>query len=115
MTSNVQSPAMDIAAEHLLQAAAGPEPCQILDVRSAREYTEGRVPGAVHLPFWLVSRRRVAELGLRRGAPLVVYCGHGPRAQWAASRLRRLGFTNVACLRGHMQGWRRAGLAEERG
>jgi rhodanese-related sulfurtransferase len=84
----------------------------VLDVRSAREYAGGHVPGAVHVPFWRVSRDRV---GAPSSAPVVVYCGHGPRAWWAAWRLRRIGFTNVSCLRGHMQAWRRAGLAEDRG
>jgi rhodanese-related sulfurtransferase len=46
--------------------------------------------------------------------PLVVYCGYGPRAWMAGAVLRRRGFRHVMYLAGHMHGWRRAGLAEER-
>jgi rhodanese-related sulfurtransferase len=100
------------SAELTADVAAGAPPV-ILDVRSAWEFGRGRVPGARHLPFWTPGWPPLAA-SIPSHAPIVVYCGYGPRAWWAAWRLRRLGFTNVACLRGHMQGWRRAGLAEER-
>ena len=85
----------------------------IFDVRSTKEFDDGRVPGARHLPFWPGWPSLAPQIPA--DAFIVVYCGHGPRAWWAARRLRRLGFTNVQCLRGHMHGWRQAGLAEERG
>ena len=99
-------------AELTERVAAGDVPV-ILDVRSAWEFGRGRVPGARHLPFWTPGWPPLAA-SMKTDAPIVVYCGYGPRAWWAAWRLRRLGFTSVDCLRGHMQGWRRAGLAEER-
>jgi rhodanese-related sulfurtransferase len=85
----------------------------IFDVRSAVEFAQGRIPGARHLPFWS-PRWPALATSMPADTAIVVYCGHGPRARWAAMRLRRLGFTRVQCLRGHMQGWRRAGLEEER-
>ena len=91
---------------------AGQRPV-VFDVRSAWEFARGRVPGARHLPFWSPVWPPLAA-SMPRDTAIVVYCGHGPRAWWAAMRLRRLGFTRVQCLRGHMQGWRRARLAEER-
>jgi rhodanese-related sulfurtransferase len=99
-------------AELTARAVAGRAPV-IFDVRSAPEYRRGRVPGARHLPFWTPRWPRLAA-SMPADAPIVVYCGHGPRAWWAAMRLRRMGFTRVECLQGHMQGWRRAGLDEER-
>ena len=51
----------------------------ILDVRSAREYAAGHVPGAIHAPYWRLLLGRPA-LPRGSGEPLVVYCGHGPRA-----------------------------------
>ena len=92
--------------------AAGQHPI-VFDVRSASEFRRGRIPGARHLPFrspdW-----GVLAASMPADAAIVVYCGHGPRAWLAARRLRRLGFTHVQCLRGHMHGWRLAGLNEER-
>jgi rhodanese-related sulfurtransferase len=85
----------------------------ILDVRSSAEFEQGHVPGAIHLPFWQI-RNRAAALPAATNAPIVVYCGHGPRAWLAGAALRRRGFARVIYLVGHMSGWRRAGLREER-
>jgi rhodanese-related sulfurtransferase len=85
----------------------------ILDVRSRAEYESGHVPGALHVPFWLV-RSTIPRLHLRPDTPLVVYCGHGPRAYMAGAALRRLGFHTIAYLAGHMTRWTREGLREER-
>ena len=77
----------------------------ILDVRSKREFDQGHVPGAIHLPFWSVgSRWRTIEH--LRHSPVVVYCGHGPRAYIAGSALRRRGFTQLKYLEGHMKKWK---------
>lgn len=76
----------------------------ILDVRSAAEYRRGHVPGAIHVPFWQLSVR-LAGLPLSPDAPVVVYCGHGPRAWMAGAVLRRRGYRRVVYLKGHMAGW----------
>jgi rhodanese-related sulfurtransferase len=85
----------------------------VLDVRSAGEFAAGHVPGAVHVPF---TRVLVGSDNLRAdmAAPIVVYCGHGPRAWLAGAVLRRRGYARLTYLRGHMAAWRRAGLPEER-
>ena len=93
------------------QRAAQPD-MVIVDVRSALEYRRGHVPGAVHLPFWAAAFRPLPAPA--SAAPIVVYCGHGPRAWVAAGALRGRGFERVTCLRGHMAAWRQAGLREER-
>ena len=71
-----------------------------------------REPGAVHVPFWRFAFG--VPRGIPAGGPVVVYCGHGPRAHFARAMLRAHGVPNVACLAGHMAGWRRAGLPVER-
>jgi rhodanese-related sulfurtransferase len=90
-----------------IEAASAP---RILDVRTEQEFAAGHVPGAINVPF-----QRASGLNADPAEPLIVYCGHGPRA-WIAGRvLRRHGFTAVSYLRGHMAAWRRAGLPEARG
>ena len=86
----------------------------ILDVRTPAEYAAGHLRGAVNIPFNEVGRR-ATELASLRERPLIVYCGHGPRAWMAGVVLRRHGFRHIRFLSGHMAGWRRAGLPEERG
>ena len=83
----------------------------ILDVRSRREFASGHVPGSLHFPFWtlLVRATRIPRTGAR---PIVVYCGHGPRARIARAVLWLHGFRHVVYLEGHMAKWRQAGLRE---
>ena len=85
----------------------------ILDVRSAREYAAGHVPGAIHAPYWRLLLGRPA---LPRGSdePLVVYCGHGPRA-WIAKAVLAARGVRAALLPGHMRAWKRAGKPLESG
>jgi phage shock protein E len=102
-----------IAARTLLaRIAAGVAPA-ILDVRTGREYADGHVPGAVHVPFWAVGKR-IDAIPVHKDEELVVYCGHGPRALIAGRTLRKHGFSHLVFLDGHFSQWRSAGLREER-
>jgi outer membrane protein assembly factor BamB/rhodanese-related sulfurtransferase len=98
-----------VSPEALAEAIAAGTPPLVLDVRSKREFDEGHLPGAVHLPFWRIGSRW-QELADKRENPIVVYCGHGPRARMAGAALRRHGFTRVAYLEGHMKRWRQMRL-----
>ena len=80
----------------------------IIDVRSAREYASGHVPGAVHLPFWKILSGHLLPSAARSDG-LVVYCEHGPRAWIAKTALRLRGIRGVGLLQGHMRAWRKAG------
>ena len=84
----------------------------ILDVRSRAEFNQGHVPGAIHIPFWKVGIKGM-DLPIAPDHPLVVYCGHGPRAWIAGAALQRQGFARVVYLAGHMAAWREAKLPEE--
>jgi rhodanese-related sulfurtransferase len=85
----------------------------ILDVRSAREFAAGHVPGAVNVPFDQVPSR-INEVPGTPAEALIVYCGHGPRAYMAALALRRSGRRRVVFMSGHWAGWEAADLREER-
>ena len=101
----------DVSGDELKTLLGGRRPPVVLDVRSAAEFAAGHIQGAVHIPFWAVLWRS-ARLRSAADDPIVVYCGHGPRALFARSALRRQGFTRVACLAGHMAQWRREGRPE---
>ncbi len=105
---------MNIEPEELLRQLDAGEAPFVLDVRTGLEYAAGHVPGAAHAPFQSI-RAHLASLPSDRRTPLVVYCGHGPRAHIAAVLLRQLGFRNLTYLKGHWAGWRRRHLREERG
>jgi rhodanese-related sulfurtransferase len=97
----------EVSAPELLdQIERGVAPA-IVDVRSRAEYEQGHVPGAIHMPFASLLFGR-APVPLDKDQPVVVYCGHGPRARLAAAGLHRRGFIDVRLLAGHMAGWERA-------
>ena len=102
---------MDAVTAHALFAAISADSApRVLDVRTAEEFAAGHVPGAINIPF-----QHAGRLDAAHDEPLIVYCGHGPRAWIAGRTLRRRGFTAIRYLRGHMAAWRRAQLPEERG
>ena len=101
-----------VTAESLLRRIDSGAPPVILDVRSRAEFSRGHVPGAVHIPFWRVSRH-IHHVNAPVDAEVVVYCGHGPRAIVAARGLRGKGYTRVSLLEGHFSRWRSAGFREE--
>jgi hydroxyacylglutathione hydrolase len=92
-----------------LESGAAPV---VVDVRSAREFDAGRIPGAIHLPYQS-ALARADEIPAPKSASIVLYCEHGPRASIARAELRSRGFENVLLLEGHMSGWREAGLPIE--
>ena len=102
-----------ISPEALLDQIDRGELPAVLDVRSPGEFAEGHVPGAVNVPFTSVLAGS-DDVQAQKSRTVVVYCGHGPRAWLAGQALRWRGYTRVTFLRGHMAGWRRAGLREER-
>ena len=103
-----------IAAPQLLALIEKGEAPAIVDVRSAAEFRAGHVPGAINLPFQTIGKLAHTIAG-EAAAPVVLYCGHGPRAWIAAAALRRCGRSNLIYLMGHMAGWRKQHLPEARG
>jgi len=103
---------VEVDAQTLLRQIESNAAPVILDVRSAKEFADGHVPGALNIPFESVGSR-ARDLPGSREQPLVVYCGHGPRAWIAGAALRKRGFRNVSYLAGHFSKWRAAGLREE--
>ncbi len=96
-------PSVDISQlEAILASPAGPV---LLDVRSAEEFREGHVPGALHLPIDQLPDR-IDELQPFRSRGVIAYCEHGRRATRALDLLAEKGFTNLRLLRGHMNSWR---------
>ena len=104
---------MSIPADEVLASLNRAGKPVVLDVRSAEEYADGHVPGAINLPFLRVLAGGAP--GVQRDAAVVVYCGHGPRAQMAMLGLQLRGFSNLTELEGHFAEWRRRGLPESRG
>lgn len=77
----------------------------LLDVRTAREYGQDHIQGAVNIPVDEL-RSRIDEIP--RDKQIVVYCGVGLRAYVALRQLKQKGFTDTANLSGGIRTYRAA-------
>ncbi|MCO4768387.1 MAG: hypothetical protein KDA24_00045 [Deltaproteobacteria bacterium] len=82
----------------------------LLDVRQPREWAEGHLPRAVHIPLGALDDR-LGELDLDRA--IVTYCASGMRSIDASYVLKRHGVTDVRSLAGGIHAWQRAGSPVE--
>jgi rhodanese-related sulfurtransferase len=101
----------DISAEQLL--AADKQEWLILDVRTADEYAEGHVPGAINIAHSALASR-IEEIKSYSDKPVVVYCRSGYRAGLAGDILQEANFSDVRHLDGDITGWQKAGHEMEK-
>ena len=66
----------------------------ILDVRTAQEYSEKHIPGAVNIPNETIGTEDIPELPDKEQL-ILVYCRSGNRSKQAAEKLVKLGYTNI--------------------
>ncbi len=79
-----------------------------LDAREAEEYAVSHLPGAIRIGY--KDPDYAALAGIRKDAPLVVYCTVGFRSERIAENLRDRGFREVHNLYGSIYAWKLAGL-----
>ncbi|MGH9268659.1 MAG: rhodanese-like domain-containing protein, partial [Acidimicrobiales bacterium] len=92
----------------------------LLDVREPDEWRRGRLPGAIHVPLGTLRSRAdpsspMANQELTGGlqASIVAYCARGNRSVLAADLLQKMGYTNVASMRGGIVDWAKEGYPVE--
>ena len=86
----------------------------LLDVRTAEEYAEGHLPGAVWAPGGQVVQAADEYVAVH-AASIVLVCDGLVRSVMTAAWLTRMGFPSVAALAGGVPAWERGGGAVERG
>jgi hydroxyacylglutathione hydrolase len=96
-----------ITAGSAAEQLGAPHAPLLLDVRTAREYGEAHIEGAVNVPLSQLAGR-IGELPTDRA--IVVYCASGYRSAIASSLLRREGLPRVANLVGGLGAWNSAQL-----
>ena len=85
----------------------------VIDTRSGIEFKFGHIPGAIHAPVLKIVLK-ITHLPEDKNTELVITCFHGPRAWLVQRLLTASGYHNTTLLKGHMAGWRRAGLPLEK-
>ena len=66
----------------------------ILDVRTAEEYSEKHIPGAINIPNETIGADDIPELPDMEQL-ILVYCRSGNRSKQASEKLVKLGYTNI--------------------
>lgn len=84
----------------------------LLDVRTAEEFNEARVPGSVNVDFYAADFASQLDT-LAKDVPYVVYCRSGNRSSQTMNIMRELGFLEVWDVDGGIISWNEAGLPLE--
>lgn len=92
----------DITASQLESMMSDGQPLVIVDVRTAGEYEDGRIPGSVNIPLSELPTR-LDELA--KDVRTVCVCSGGLRSASGAQVLLEGGFTRVYNLLGGLQNW----------
>lgn len=106
----VQSQTVDVAT---FEKGLHNKKAQFLDVRSAEEFANGHIKGAMLAPIQDGEEFKRRISALNKEHPLYVYCLSGGRSKRAAYILREQGFKEVNELEGGISAWRAEGKAVE--
>lgn len=92
-----------LRVEDLEAKFANEEVFTLIDVRTADEYAEGFIEGAINMP--LQELTDYMDLLPDTSADIVIYCGSGHRSTLAMVALNVLGYENATSLLGGTRAW----------
>ena len=72
----------------------------VIDVRTAEEYNEGHIKGAVNIPL-----NEIENISYDKNDTLIVYCASGVRSSNAVNTLADMGYTSLYNLDGGLLNW----------
>jgi len=85
----------------------------VLDVRTAREFEAGHIPGAVNIDVKAADfDKKLAELD--KDKTYLVHCASGVRSVQACEKMKRLDFKQLINLQGGIKAWEKAGKPVEK-
>ncbi len=78
----------------------------VLDVREAEEFTNGHIPGAIHISRGLLEFKLSSDSSLNdRDLKIILYCKTSGRAALAAKSLHDMGYIHVQSIAGGFDAW----------
>ena len=80
----------------------------MIDMRSDKDYRDGHIVNAVHVPDG--KGDIPATLNKHRKRPVIVYCQRGQQSTAICNRLSKQGFESVYNLQGGVLAWQKAEL-----
>jgi rhodanese-related sulfurtransferase len=108
-------PPSAITPAELHRRLAGPEPIDLLDVRSPAEFAAAHVSAAKLIPLDELDCAAYLKQRGEGDRPVYVLCQSGGRARRAIEKFQRAGFHNCVLVEGGTQAWMDAGLPVNRG
>ena len=92
-----------ISPAEVLQAIQAGEPQDIIDIRDKASYAVRHIPGAISNPADGFDAGMFSSIPA--DTPIVISCYHGVMSKQVVPYLESQGFTNVASMKGGMDGW----------
>lgn len=80
----------------------------LIDMREDKDYREGHIVNALHLPTSPADH--ADKLEKYRDRPIIVYCQRGQRSAAYCGKLKKQGFETVYNLRGGLLAWQKETL-----
>jgi rhodanese-related sulfurtransferase len=80
-----------------------------LDCRTAMEFNNGHIPGAVNVPRGLIEFHFGPKVTTDKEAKIAVYCKSGGRGSLATQTLNEMGYKNAVNIDGGFDAWVCAG------
>ncbi|AWB59093.1 rhodanese-like domain-containing protein [Colwellia sp. Arc7-D] len=110
LTSFAEETTTPISQQALLTLMATPaNKTIVLDVRTAEEFAEGHIVGAINISHEQINANLSKIMGFK-DQTVVVHCRSGRRAVSAENDLRAAGFSDLRHLEGDMNSWQAADL-----
>lgn len=86
----------------------------VLDLRTAKEFDDGHIAGAINVPYSELNTR-LKELAKYKESPLILVCKMGQHSGAANKTLTEDGFVNVKRMDGGMGEWTSANMPVVKG
>ena len=102
----------DLTVDEFEQMLLEDDTLQLVDVRTAEEYADGHLPGAINIDWRGGDFMEKATTLLGKDRTVMVYCRSGKRSAAAAARLDGAGFKTYNML-GGILAWKEAGKPVE--
>jgi len=96
------------------KAIAEPD-VQLVDVRTAEEYSQGHIAGAMNIDWRSAEFADDAVRRLDKTKPIAIYCKAGRRSHAAAGKLYQMGYRHIVELQGGFEAWQAAGKTFQAG
>ncbi|AUP80474.1 rhodanese-like domain-containing protein [Flavivirga eckloniae] len=100
---------IELVSPKVVQTLLAHDSVQLVDVRTPKEFSEGRIAEAQNVDFH--SPEFDSEIKkLDQNKPVVLYCRSGKRSAKSGKKLLSFGFTKVYDLEGGILMWKKEGF-----